>query len=35
VEVTSQGLTEHEALDNLCEALELYFEPPHASIFFG
>lgn len=26
VEVTSQGLTEKEALDNLKEALELYFE---------
>lgn len=26
VEVTSQGLSEKEALDNLKEALELYFE---------
>ena len=26
VEVTSQGKTEKEALDNLQEALELYFE---------
>ena len=26
VEVTSQGLTEKEALNNLKEALELYFE---------
>ena len=29
-EVASQGHTEQEALDNLKEALELYFEPvPH------
>ncbi|MBV9924135.1 MAG: type II toxin-antitoxin system HicB family antitoxin [Acidobacteria bacterium] len=32
VEVASQGLTEQEALDNLREALELHFEPPHATI---
>lgn len=31
-EVASQGLTEEEALDNLREALELHFEPPHATI---
>ena len=32
VEVASQGLTEEEALENLREALELYFESPHATI---
>ena len=32
VEVASQGLTEEEALENLREALELHFEPPHATI---
>ncbi len=32
VEVASQGATEEEALDNLREALELYFEPPRATI---
>jgi len=32
VDVASQGLTEQEALDNLCEALELHFEPPRATI---
>jgi predicted RNase H-like HicB family nuclease len=32
VDVPSQGETEQEALDNLREALELYFEPPVASI---
>ncbi|MCA1618162.1 MAG: type II toxin-antitoxin system HicB family antitoxin [Acidobacteria bacterium] len=32
VEVASQGLTEDEALANLREALELHFEPPHATI---
>ena len=32
VEVASQGLTEEEALDNLGEALELHFEPQHATI---
>ena len=31
VDVASQGETEEEALDNLKEALELYFEPPHAT----
>ncbi len=28
VDVASQGETEEEALENLREALELYFEPP-------
>lgn len=28
VDVASQGTTEEEALANLREALELYFEPP-------
>jgi predicted RNase H-like HicB family nuclease len=32
VEVASQGMTEQDALDNLSEALELHFEPPHATI---
>jgi predicted RNase H-like HicB family nuclease len=32
VEVASQGATEEEALDNLCEALELHFEPPRSTI---
>ena len=32
VDVVSQGLSENEALDNLKEALELHFEPPHATI---
>jgi predicted RNase H-like HicB family nuclease len=31
VDVASQGETEEEALDNLREALELYFEPPTAT----
>jgi predicted RNase H-like HicB family nuclease len=35
VEVASQGQTEDEALANLREALELHFEPPHATIFPG
>lgn len=30
VDVASQGETEKEALDNLREALELYFTPPLA-----
>ena len=30
VDVASQGLSEDEALDNLREALELYFQPPAA-----
>ncbi|HEX8844511.1 MAG TPA: hypothetical protein VF791_07695 [Pyrinomonadaceae bacterium] len=32
VDVASQGESEEEALANLCEALELYFEPPTANI---
>ena len=31
VDVASQGKTEAEALANLKEALELHFEPPHAT----
>ena len=31
LDVASQGETEDEALSNLKEALELYFEPPHAT----
>lgn len=31
LDVASQGETEDEALSNLKEALELYFEPPRAS----
>jgi hypothetical protein len=31
IDVASQGVTEEEALDNLKEALELYFEPPCAT----
>jgi predicted RNase H-like HicB family nuclease len=31
VHVASQGATEEEALANLQEALELYFEPPQAT----
>lgn len=31
LDVSSQGQTEAEALDNLKEALELYFEPPRAT----
>ena len=31
VDVASQGATEEEALANLCEALELHFEPPVAT----
>ena len=31
VDVASQGDTEEEALSNLKEALELYFEPPQAT----
>jgi predicted RNase H-like HicB family nuclease len=30
VDVASQGESEEEALANLCEALELHFEPPRA-----
>ena len=32
VDVASQGKTEEEALANLTEALELYFEPPQSSL---
>ena len=32
VDVASQGETEEEALANLREALELHFEPPHATV---
>ncbi len=31
VDVASQGETEAEALSNLKEALELYFEPPQST----
>ena len=31
VDVASQGETEEEALPNLREAVELYFEPPRAT----
>jgi len=31
VDIASQGETEEEALVNLKEAVELYFEPPHAT----
>lgn len=31
IDVASQGETEEEALANLKEALELYFEPPQAA----
>ena len=32
VDVASQGKTEDEAIKNLAEALELYFEPPHPTV---
>lgn len=32
VDVASQGKSEEEALANLNEALELYFEPPIATV---
>ncbi|HET8523597.1 MAG TPA: type II toxin-antitoxin system HicB family antitoxin [Thermomicrobiales bacterium] len=32
VDVASQGVTPEEALNKLTEALELYFEPPAATI---
>jgi len=32
VDVASQGKSEEEALVNLSEALELYFEPPRPSL---
>jgi predicted RNase H-like HicB family nuclease len=31
LDVASQGATEEEALENLREALDLYFEPPQAT----
>ena len=31
IDIASQGETEEEALSNLREALELYFEPPVAT----
>ena len=31
IDVSSQGATEVEALENLKEALELHFEPPQAT----
>ena len=32
VDVASQGESEEEALENLVEALELYFEPPQPNL---
>jgi predicted RNase H-like HicB family nuclease len=32
IDIASQGTTEEEALANLREALELYFEPPMPTI---
>ncbi|HUV05913.1 MAG TPA: type II toxin-antitoxin system HicB family antitoxin [Armatimonadota bacterium] len=32
VDIASQGKTEAEALENLSEALSLYFTPPRATI---
>lgn len=32
VDVVSQGESEQEAIENLREALELHFEPPHAPV---
>ena len=32
VDVASQGATEDEALENLCDAIELHFTPPVATI---
>ena len=32
VDVSSQGKSEDEAIDNLREALELYFEPPRPTV---
>jgi predicted RNase H-like HicB family nuclease len=31
IDIASQGKTEEEALANLKDALELHFEPPHAT----
>jgi predicted RNase H-like HicB family nuclease len=32
IDVASQGKSEDEAVENLKEALELYFEPPHPTV---
>ena len=32
VDVSSQGKSENEAINNLREALELYFEPPRPTV---
>ena len=32
IDVSSQGKSEEEAVDNLREALELYFEPPRPTV---
>jgi len=32
IDVASQGKTEDEAIKNLTEALELYFEPPYPTV---
>ena len=32
VDVASQGKSEDEAIDNLKEAIELYFEAPHPTV---
>ncbi|MDE0315645.1 MAG: type II toxin-antitoxin system HicB family antitoxin [Candidatus Poribacteria bacterium] len=32
VDVASQGKSEDEAVENLTEALELYFEPPYPTV---
>ena len=32
VDIASQGKSEDEAVDNLREALELYFEPPRPTV---
>ena len=32
VDVASQGESAHVALENLAEALELHFEPPHPTV---
>ena len=32
VDVSSQGKSEDEAIDNLRETLELYFEPPRPTV---
>jgi predicted RNase H-like HicB family nuclease len=35
IDIASQGETEEEALVNRKEALELHFEPPHATLRIG